>query len=304
MIIFLCGQDTYRSRKELRRIIEDYKKANSDWFDFVRLDVLDKEIDFFEQVRKSADTISMFSAAKLIVVENIFSTNKEIQNDILEFLEKREIEKNKDINIVFWDEEPDQRSSLFKHLKIKARVEEFKPLKGGQLQEWIKGHITEQGGKTDKAAIDKLEEYIGSDLWRMKNEVDKLLDYNKTINRESIELLIKPEFDLNIFKMIDALGQKNKVKVLDLFGKYLEKGEDEFYLLSMFIYQVRNLLKVISGGRLDMHPFVAQKTKAQARNFNFEELKKIYRQLLTIDLDIKVGRMDSKTALELFLMKL
>ena len=78
----------------------------------------------------------------------------------------------------------------------------------------------------------------------MKNEIDKLLNYSKDIKKENIELLVKPEFDLNIFKMVDALGYKDKDKALKLFKQHLEKGEGESYLLAMFIYQIRNLIKV------------------------------------------------------------
>lgn len=304
MILFLYGQDTYRSREELRRVISDYKKANKDWLDFVKIDANNNEIDFFEQVRRSADTLSMFNQGRLIIIENIFSSNKEFQENILEFFKKRNIEKDKDTTIIFWDEKPDKKSALFKYLNTKAEIKEFESLKETQLKNWIKKYIEEQKGKTDSKAIEKLIEYIGSDLWRMSNEINKLLDYSETIKIEDVETLVKAEIDLNIFSMVDALGYKNKNEVLKIFNQFLEKGEDEGYLLAMFVYQIRNLVKVKSGGKLDMHPFVIRKTTQQAKSFNFEDLKKIYYQLLTIDLDIKIGKTDAKTALELFLAQL
>jgi DNA polymerase III delta subunit len=83
---------------------------------------------------------------------------------------------------------------------------------------------------------------------------------------------------------------------------YFEKGEDEIRLLGMFVYQFRNLIKVKSAPleNLGLHPFVLRKTREQAKNFSFEELKKIYYQLLTIDFDIKLGKVNSTAALELF----
>jgi len=279
MIYFLYGEDTYRSREELRKMIEEYKKtcfagrqANSDWFDFVRIDVAEDEIDFFERVRQSANTVSMFNNQKLIIIENI--------------------------------EKADSKNGLFKFFKTKSKLQEFNSLKGVQLKNWIKKYINDQGGKIENQALDKLIEYIGSDLWRMVNEINKLLSYDKTIKLENIELLIKPDFDLNIFNMVDSLAQKNKTKTLKLFNQHLEKGEDEFYLLSMFIYQIRNLIKVKSGGGSDMHPFVIRKTEQQARNFDWDDLKKIYRQLLTIDFDIKMGKIGPKIALELWVSNL
>jgi len=312
MILFLYGQDIYRSREELRRIVEEYKKArldsarqaNPDWLDFNRIDCRDKEIEIFEQVRQMTDTISMFNEEKLIIIENIFSINQGTQEEILEFLKKRDLGKNKSITIIFWAEELDKRSKLFKFLKSKAKSEEFEFLKGNQLKKWIKDYVNQQRGKIKAQAIEKLIEYIGKDLWRMTNEINKLINYSKTIKAENIELLVKPEIDLNIFEMVDALGHKNKNKVLNLFKQYLEKGQDENYLLSMFVYQIRNLIKVKAEGKLDIHPFVILKSKQQAKNFSWDDLKKIYHQLMTIDFEIKTGKTDSKTALEMFLVGL
>lgn len=304
MIIFLYGQDTYRSREELRKIIEEYKKANPDWLDFVRIDASKEEVDFFEQVHRSADTISMFNQGKLIIIENIFLANREVQDNILDFLKKRNFEKDKDITIVFWADEVNVKNNLFKFLKSKAKSQEFKYLKGNQLRNWIKNYINQEKGEIENSALEKLIEYADSDLWRMNNEINKLLNYSRTIKKENVELLVKPEIDLNIFEIVDALGHKNKNKVLKLFKQYLEKREDEAYLLAMFIYQIRNLIKVSSGGKLDMHPFVIRKTRQQVRNFKWDDLKKIYYQLMTIDLDIKTGRTDPKIALEMFVVSL
>lgn len=310
MISFLYGQDTYRSREELRKIVDDYKKAclagrqaNSDWLNFVRIDCRDKEIEIFEEMRKTIDTVSMFSQKKLIILENVFQANQGLQEQIWEFLKNKNLSKNKDIDIVFWDEQPDKRTKLFNFLQ-KNKSKEFLPLRAIKLKDWIKDYTKRQKANVDNQAIEKLIEYIGSDLWRMSNEINKLLTYSKIINVENIELLVKPEIDLNIFEIVDALGYKNKNKVLNLFKQYLEKGEDENYLLSMFIYQIRNLIRVKAGGKLDIHPFVVQKSRQQAKNFNWDELKKIYHQLLTIDFDIKTGKTDSKTALELFVARL
>lgn len=313
MLLFLYGKDTYRSRKKLREIIEECKKAclagkqaNSNWLDFVRIDTGNPEINILDELRRAINAVSMFSDKKLIILENIFPVSEWIQKEILEFFKKRNLEKNKNITIVFWAEEAKPESALLKFLKSKAESQEFNYLKGFQLKNWIKDYVYKHKGKIENLAVDKLVEYIGSDLWRMSNEIIKLLNYSQTIKVKDVELLIKPEIDLNIFEMVDALGQKNKSKALKLFNQHLKKGEDESYLFSMFIYLIRNLLKVKSGpsAKLDMHPFVIKKTIQQARNFSFEDLKKIYQKLLEIDLDIKTGKTDYRTALEMFIMSL
>jgi len=316
MLIFLYGQDTYRSRQELKKIVGEYKEANPDWIDLVRIDADDKEIEIFQALRQTVDTVSMFSQKKLIIIERISEIDSNIQKEIVEFLKSRNIEKNDEINLVFWDEEADNKSELIGHLKSKAKCEEFELLKGAQLRDWIKNYVTTQGGSIDVRAIDKLIEYIGNDLWRLSNEINKLIIYkmedvrrptSQVIAVADIELLIKPEIDLNIFNLVDAIGYKNKAKAMTLFNQHLENGEDEFYILSMITYQLRNLIRVKSAesvNALGLHPFVLRKTSQQAKNFTLEELKKIYRQLMTIDFEAKIGKTEIRAALELFLTAL
>jgi len=92
---------------------------------------------------------------------------------------------------------------------------------------------------------------------------------------------------------------------------HLEDGEDPFYLLSMYFYQFRNLVKVRPlaeknvpsheiASKLKMHPFVARKSLEQARNFSWENLKKLYNNLCEIDFESKTGKTDIALALDKF----
>lgn len=301
MLIFLYGQDTYRSREELRKIILEQKKASLNWFNFVCIDAREKEAETFEQIRQTANTVSMFNEKKLIVVENISFTEPESLKNILNFLKDSKIEKDDSIVIIFWDGDIDDKNELIEYLKKNAKCERLDLLKNIQLKNWIKNYVVENNGTIESQATDMLIERVGNDLWRMSNELNKLLSYDKRIKTADIELLIKPEIDMNVFDIIDAIGLKNKNKALKLMREYFEKREDEIRLLGMFVYQFRNLIKVKSAPNENpgLHLFVLQKTREQTKNFSFEELKKIYHQLLTTDFNIKFGKINPIAALEL-----
>lgn len=306
MIYFLFGQDTYRSRQKLKEIVEEYKKRHQSGLNFIKINSDEKDLDDFKQ---NIETVSMFDEKKLIVVEEVFQQPEYFQEELLNYLKKRKISNDKDLIVVFWDEEIKPENKLFQFLKKKAKTQEFKLLQPHKLREWIKKYIKEQDGNIDNRAVETLIEYVGSDLWRMANELDKLVSYKirdtkYEIRAKDIEKLVKPEIDVNIFNIIDSLGQKNKKQALRLIHDYFKKGESESYLLNRFVYQFRNLIKVKSDGKLDMHPFVIKKTQSQARNFSLDELKKIYCKLLEVDLNIKTGKMDTRTALELFVTEL
>lgn len=323
MLIFLYGQDTFRSKEELRKMIEENKKANSGWFDFVRIDASDKEAEVLKELKQATDTMSMFNSSKMVVVENVFVLRPEAQDELFNFLEKRNIEKESNTTLIFWCDDIDVKSSIYKYLKSKAECKEFKSLDKSQLKKWIKDFVNKQNGRIDSQAIDRIINYIGNDLWRLSNELNKLIAYkmgdvrrptsdmydvghltSRIISAEDVELFIKPEIDLNIFDLVDAIGYKNKAKALKLFNQHIEDGANEHYLLSMIVSQIRNLIKVKTAEAIELlglHPFVVRKTSQQAEKFTFEALKKIYYHLMTIDFESKLGKTDIRTALELFI---
>jgi len=53
-----------------------------------------------------------------------------------------------------------------------------------------------------------------------------------------------------------------------------------------------------------LHPFVVQKTGYLCSRFTMEKLKKIYLKIFQIDLDIKTGKIESETALDLLLAEI
>jgi len=55
---------------------------------------------------------------------------------------------------------------------------------------------------------------------------------------------------------------------------------------------------------LHLHPFVAQKTWAQAANFSLPQLEAIYHKLLDADLAMKTSRSEPVVALDLLVVEL
>jgi DNA polymerase-3 subunit delta len=151
----------------------------------------------------------------------------------------------------------------------------------------------------------------------LDKEIQKLISYadGKIISDKDVDILVKASLDSNIFKTIDALGANNKKEAIRLIHEHLKNGDDPFYLMSMFVYQFRNMLKVADlkekkaneyeiAKMTRMHPFVIKKSLAQLRNFSFPRLEKIYRKLGAMDLMIKIGKMDIRLALDKFVAEL
>jgi len=316
MIIFLYGEDSYRSRQKLNQIKEKFKKSDPS---NINLTVLDGEKAGSEDIKKAVQAVPFLAKKRLVIVENLLTKNKSktLPDELINYIKKKIPETTV---IVFWEEgSPDERTKLFKLFKKPQKAQEFKLLSGYSLSKWIEQEVKKRGGKIERNALDKLAAYVDNDLWQMSNEVDKLISYkgakNEPITTDDVELLVKAKLDTNIFNMIDAIGQKNKKRALKLLHDQIESGAHELYLLTMITYQFRNLLIIkdlIEQGKnqyqiqreTKMHPFVVQKTFSQARNFSLNELKKIYQKLLDTDVALKTSKIEPNLALDLLVTKL
>jgi len=310
MIILLYGEDTFRLRQKLIEVIEEYKVKHKTGLNLARFDENNLDID---KIKEKIESVSMFDEKKLIILENALK-NKIFLEEFLKYIKKNKIKDDQDIIVVIYQEGKLTRPSLMRQVSM---FEEFKLLLGNDLVNWLKKQVNKNKADINPEALRKLIAYVGSDLWQLNNELNKLMSYKteQSINEEDIDLLVKSKIDTDIFKTLDALAKRDKKTAFRLLHEHLEKGENEIYLFSMFVYQIRVLLKLkdliekgtpfynlskLSG----LHPFVVKKSSEQLKNFGLEQLKSIYKYLLKIELGLKKGRLDGSAALDLLVAEI
>ncbi len=300
MIIFLYGQDTYRSCQKLKEIIEHYRKIHKNG---LNLRYFDSENLSFQDFKNEIEVLSIFREKKLVVLKDAFS-DKNFQEQFLKQGEK--FINSEDVILIYEKKEIDQKSSFFKFLKKNSRFQEFTPLESQKLKNWAAKEFRKYQAQIDSRVLDYLIGFIGNNLWQMSNEIKKLVNYKnkELIKVKDVELLVRPKIEADIFKTIDAIALRNKKQALELLHKHLEKGDAPLYLLAMIHFQLRNLLTIKSGARLRAHPYVIKKTTQQARNFSLDELKKIYQKIFQADLNIKTGKIEPETALDLLIAEI
>lgn len=310
MLILLYGEDSFRSRQKLKEIIEKYQAKHQSGLNLERFS--DDGLDL-DKIKEKIESISMFDEKKLIVLENIFN-HKDFQEKFFKYIKENKLKDNQDVIIVLFQEGKLSVSRIKNKLSMS---EEFSLLSGPTLTNWVKREFQKNKIEISSDALKKIIAYVGNDLWQMSGEINKLMSYKKgkEIREDDIDLLVKANLDTNIFKTLDALAQKDKKTALKLLHEHLEQGENEIYLFSMLVYQVRTLLKLKDlmergipyyslAKKSGLHPFVIKKSSQQLRNFTLEGLKKIYCQLLEIDFKIKNGLIDSPTALDLLVIEI
>ncbi len=330
MIIFLYGEDSFRSRQKLSELKNKFSREVDKTGG--SLSALDGSIATLEKINEAVSPSSFFSKKRMIAIENIFSNKSQpLFNQLAEFLKK---EKGKENIVVFRDSVsgsekfPKYKAELFSLLVKQKYAQEFKLLSNTEAVKWAKKETEARGGKISASAATELVSFLGSDLWLVSGEIDKLISYKAAqklpvpggergtvIEREDVKNLVRGVFDENIFALTDALSARNKKRAGELLEEQLEGGMPEAYLLTMVIRQFKILLQIRQAldsgetsrkisGSLKIHPFVAQKGIGQVRGFSLEQLKKIFQRLVEIDYLMKTGQADIKTALSVFLVRL
>lgn len=309
MIYLLYGPDTYRSKKKLEEIIGYYKKNHKSGLNLSSFEGENlKYQDFWDDI----NAVSMFKEKRLIILNNIFS-NKFFKEEFIK--NEKKLIDSEDVIVIYEEKELLETESLFKSLKKCSKLQKFDFLGGEKLKNWVLEEFDKYETKIDLRTIQSLINSIGNDLWQFSNEIKKLAAYKKKtkkIEEEDVVFLIKPKVEADIFKTIDALSSKNKKMAIFLIHRHLEKGDNPNYLLSMIKFQFQNLLIIkdlyekgvpIYGfsKMTKLHPFIIRKSTELSKKFTLQELKKIYRRIFQIDLDIKTGKIEPRLALDMFL---
>ena len=321
MYIFLYGADFFRSLEKLNDLKNTYVKKNSSGTD---LSVLAYgETSTLEPLENIFSAQGLFSNKKLVIIKNsLMKGSIEQQKEILTLLKTdKTLEKDTDTIVIFFEAgSPKKNGALYKFLFKTAKKQEFSALEGPTLMNWaisFAKNLLPQASFS-KSALNLLLAATGSDLHILSNEITKLVNYKNDlmISDEDIALLVKSKVDSTMFETIEALSSGNKSKALQLFHEQITKGEDVFYILSMYTYQIRTLLKIgdfywqgmTSAPQIaqasGVHPYVVQKSLSQVRNLSEQKTKQMLRDLADIDSNAKTGKVDPVLALDTFIVSL
>ncbi len=314
MIIFLYGKDTYRSKEKLNEIIQKFReKRDRDGLSVVKLEGENLNLDDF---RRTTLSVGLFSKKRLIIIENLLSKNKDknLIKEIIDFLKKKAERENV---IIFYETEEIQKGDsyqkLFNLLK-KQRISQEYNLENNALKKWIIKEVKKMGGEISKEAVEYLSNFFGVNLWEIKNEIEKSFAYgNGKITLKILQTLSEKKEEEKIFALIDALINKDKKRAIKLLKDELEKGTSFSQILSILANQFRIILQVKekkilniyrAAEELNVHPFPLKKAIEQAKKYNFDQLKKIYQELLKIDLQLKTTGLKPEILFDLLIARL
>ena len=260
------------------------------------------------------DTISspsLFSKNRILFLKRTYR-NKEkklITETILELIENNQSNDY----IIFWeDQKIRSNTKYYKFFKEKKCLEELDNLNKRTFFTWLRKELEENGLKIDQSVIKDLAERTNYDPERCSNEIKKfkLNNENRIIRKEDIEILTPDTIEKDIWDLIDAINQGDKVKSISTLEKLSSQTMDPNYILSMLARNLRLVLltkfllrkgndyRAISS-ELSIPPFTTPSLIKTAENSSDEKLKMLYTKLSNLDYQIKTGKIDANLGISL-----
>lgn len=123
----------------------------------------------------------------------------------------------------------DKRKNLYKVLNKVGVVFESKKLYDNQVPDWIRRVLNGQGYDISPKAAQMLVEFLGTDLSKVNNELNKLkivLPVGTQITPEHIEENIGISKDYNNFELRKAVGERNVLKAQQIAKYFAENPKD------------------------------------------------------------------------------
>lgn len=206
----------------------------------------------------------------------------------------------------------DKRTKAAKMITDKTVFLESNKLREDKVPAWITGYLKEIGCQADAKSAALLVDFLGNDLGRITNEIDKLLltmpAGSRQITPELIEKNIGISKDYNTFELTKALSAGNLAKTARIIRYFADNPKNNPFVLiisTLFYYFGKVLLyhslqdksREHAGHELGIPPFAVDDYAQASRIFSLAKTVRIISWLREYDLKAKGSSMASEADL-------
>ncbi len=195
----------------------------------------------------------------------------------------------------------DMRTSLGNKLAKSAVFFESKKLFDNKIPAWIESYLKDKGLIIGHKALALLTEYLGNDLSKISNELNKLMiniSPPQEITVNDIEQNIGISKDYNVFELHNALGSKDAAKAMRIIDYFASNTKDNPFVVSMgalygwfsklFIYHtLKDKSQNNVAAAIGVHPFFVKDYIGAAKMYPMPTIQKAIHILKEYDLKSK-----------------
>lgn len=294
-IYFLMGEEPYYIDK-LTEFIED-SILTDDEKGFNQMVLYGKDVSI-EEIIGNAKRYPMMADRQVVVVKEAQELSRTIDK-----LENYAENPQPTTVLVFAYKYKtlDKRKKLTKLLGKHGLVYESKKMYENQVGEWIKRLLSGKGYAIEPKAAAMLVEFLGNDLSRISNELDKLtiiVPKGGTITPKIIEDNIGFSKDFNVFELRKAIGEKDQLKAYRIIDHFSQNPKDNPLVMTVgLVFGFFSQLLQYHGlpdkspsnvaNALRVNPYFVKDYDIAFRNYPMKKVSAIVAALRDIDVKSK-----------------
>lgn len=307
MIYILHGTDLSRMSMKLEQIKNKFHIEQMSTYDAME----ETQMDVLQEI----DSISIFDDPKMIVIKNatFLSAKNTSRYEIDPFVQRKDV----DLLIVFCvpTEKIDQRKKAVKILSQDAHMVACIRLDQKSQPGYIREQMKEENLAMDEDAFKYFASHVGMDSLKIRSEIIKLSVYNDHVALEDVKALMVNEPIDDVFKMTDALFDKNGLLLLAYYRNFRQQNMETVAIVALLASQIRFLFQVAFlmdkrmgkeeiAKELKAHPYRVQLSMQKASRFTPQRLLGYLSMLADLDQNMKKGRIDPDEGFENFALAL
>ena len=218
--------------KEIIKSIKDEDK------EIIKMDLT---INTLDDVLEELNTCNFLSNIKVIILYNsLFIEGDSTYDKELKKIDKYLSQENDNIFIMIAEKKSSKKSISELLSKVNIIEEEI------SREALVKSNL--DGFKMESNTIKYFIELCHNNNEKIINELNKLKAYkyddpNKFISRDDVDKVVFVEYDDNVFDLVNAITDKNKVKALELYQRLIEK-EESVVIIATIASKIRLLYSV------------------------------------------------------------
>lgn len=195
----------------------------------------------------------------------------------------------------------DKRKKMTKTLAKVGVVYESKKLYENQVGDWIKRILSGKGYSIEPKANAMLVEFLGTDLSKINNELEKLqiiLPKGSTITPKHIEENIGFSKDFNVFELRKAIGDRNQLKAYTIADNFAQNPKDNpivvttslvfsFFVQLLKYHGLKDKNPKNVAAVLGVNPFFLKDYDIALKNYPMRKVSQVVASLRDIDVKSK-----------------
>jgi DNA polymerase-3 subunit delta len=195
----------------------------------------------------------------------------------------------------------DKRKKVYKAIEKNGVIVESTPLYDNKVPGWIEDFVAEKGYKISQQATFMLAEYLGNDLSKIANELEKLM-LNITQGQEISLKLVQDNIGIsreyNVFELQTALSKKDVYKANQIIN-YFEANPrsnpivlvlgnlNNFFSKVLLYHYSKDKSPQNLARELGVNPFFIKDYEQAARSYNYGKTMQIISYLRECDVKSK-----------------